>query len=64
MIAARHPAIGALGFVLCTQLLYGLSGPHYREFQLGGDLASVSREQSRISPLTGQAARQWTWRSK
>ena len=42
MIAARHPAIGALGFVLCTQLLYGQSGPHYREFQLGGDLASVS----------------------
>jgi hypothetical protein len=42
MIAARRLAIGSLGFVLCTQPLYGQSGPHYREFQLGGDIASVS----------------------
>jgi hypothetical protein len=42
MITARSLAIGSLGFVLSTHLLYGQSGPHYREFQLGGDLASVS----------------------
>ena len=42
MIAARSLAIGCLGFGLCTQLLYGQPGSHYREFQLGGDLASVS----------------------
>ena len=39
MIAAHRLVIGSLGFVLCTQLLYGQSRPHYREFQLGGDLA-------------------------
>jgi len=33
---------GFLGFALCTQLLSGQSAPHYRNFQLGGDLASVS----------------------
>jgi len=42
VIAAHRLAIGSLGFVLCTQLLYGQSGPHYREFRLGGGLASVS----------------------
>jgi hypothetical protein len=42
MIAARRLAITSLGFVLCTQVLAGQSRPHYREFQLGGDLASVS----------------------
>jgi hypothetical protein len=42
MIAAHRLAIGSLGFVLCAQLVHGQSGPHYREFQLGGDLASVS----------------------
>ena len=42
MIAARNLAIASLGFVLSTQLLYGQSASHYREFQLGGDLASVS----------------------
>ena len=42
MIAARRLAIGSVVFVLCTPLLYGQSGPHDREFQLGGDLASVS----------------------
>ena len=42
MIAARRLAIGSVGFVLCTQLLSGQSTPHYREFELGGDLASVS----------------------
>jgi len=42
MIAARRLAIAPLGFVLCTQLLSGQSRPHYREFELGGDLASVS----------------------
>jgi hypothetical protein len=33
---------GFLGFTLCTQLLSGQSAPHYRNFRLGGDLASVS----------------------
>ena len=42
MITARRLAIGALGFVLSTQLLYGQSASRYREFQLGSDLASVS----------------------
>ena len=42
MIAAHRLAVGSLGFVLCTQLLFGQSRPGYREFQLGGDLASVS----------------------
>lgn len=42
MIVARRIAIGSVGFVLWTQLLYAQSGPHYREFQLGGDLSSVS----------------------
>ena len=42
MIAVRRLVVGSVGFVLCTQLVYGQSRPHYREFQLGGDLASVS----------------------
>jgi hypothetical protein len=42
MIAARCLAIAPLGLLLCTQLLSGQSRAHYREFQLGGDLASVS----------------------
>ena len=42
MITTRNLAIASLGVVLSTQLLYGQSPSHYREFQLGGDLASVS----------------------
>ena len=42
MIAPRRLAIGALGLVLSTHVLHGQAGPHYQEFQLGGDLASVS----------------------
>jgi hypothetical protein len=42
MITRRSVAVGLLGFALCTQLLHGQSGPHYREFQLGGDLTTVS----------------------
>ena len=42
MITSRRLAIGALGFLWSAQLLHGQSTPHYREFQLGGDLASVS----------------------
>src|SRR5947207_9675967 len=42
MLAARRLAVAPLGFVLCTQLVSGQSRPHYREFELGGDLASVS----------------------
>ena len=42
MITPRRLAIGALGLVLSTHALHGQAGPHYREFQLGGDLPSVS----------------------
>jgi len=42
VIAARRLGIASLGFVLCTPLLYAEPGPHYRDFQLGGDLASVA----------------------
>ena len=42
MITPRRLAIGALGLILSTHALHGQAGPHYREFQLGGDLASVS----------------------
>jgi hypothetical protein len=42
MITGRSLAVGFLGFVLCPQLLHAQSGAHYREFQLGGDLPSVS----------------------
>jgi hypothetical protein len=42
MIATRSLAVAALGLVLSTQVLYGQSASHYREFQLGGSLASVS----------------------
>ena len=42
MNAARRLGIVSVGFVLSTQLLYAQTGPRYRDFQLGGDLASVS----------------------
>jgi hypothetical protein len=42
VIAVRCLVVGSVGIVLCTQPVYGQSGSHYREFQLGGDLASVS----------------------
>ena len=42
MITVRRLSIAALGFVMSTQVLDGQSAPHYREFQLGADLASVS----------------------
>jgi hypothetical protein len=42
MITTRNCAIASLGFALSAQLLYGQSASQYREFQLGGDLASVS----------------------
>jgi hypothetical protein len=42
MIMVRRLGIASLGFVMSTQLLNGQSAPHYREFQLGADLASVS----------------------
>ena len=42
MITPRRLAISALGLVLSTQPVHSQAGPHYREFQLGGNLASVS----------------------
>jgi hypothetical protein len=35
-------AVGALGLLLSTPLLYSQGGPRYRDFQLGGDLPSIS----------------------
>jgi hypothetical protein len=42
VIAARRLGIVSVAFVLSTHLLYAQPGPRYRDFQLGGDLASVS----------------------
>jgi len=42
VIAAARLGCASVGFVLCTQLVSTAPGPHYRDFQLGGDLASVS----------------------
>jgi len=42
MITLRSLAVGGLALVLSTQLLDGQSAAHYRDFQLGGNLASVS----------------------
>ncbi|MGE0448852.1 MAG: hypothetical protein AB7Q29_04640 [Vicinamibacterales bacterium] len=42
MTADRRLAIGCVGLLLCAQLLYAQPGPRYRQFQLGGDLSSVS----------------------
>jgi hypothetical protein len=38
----RTLAVGALGAFLLAPPLHGEGGPRYRDFQLGGDLASVS----------------------
>jgi hypothetical protein len=35
-------AVGALGLLLTTPLVYSQGGPRYRDFQLGGDLPSIS----------------------
>lgn len=48
-ISMRALAVGALGFVLATTLLHSQGRSRYRDFQLGGDLGS-------ISALTGVAA--------
>jgi len=42
MLNARSLTIGALGLVLSTHALQGQERSRYRDFQLGGDLASVS----------------------
>jgi hypothetical protein len=42
MISARTLGIVALGFVLSAHPLHGQSRSHYRDYQLGGDLASVA----------------------
>ena len=49
MINMRTVAIGALGLVLSTHALHSQDRSRYRNFQLGGDLPS-------ISALTGVAA--------
>ena len=42
MINTRMLAIVAFGLVVSTQSLQGQGRPQYRDFQLGGDLPSVS----------------------
>lgn len=42
MISKRALAIGALGLLLSAALLNSQGRPRYRDFQLGGDLASIS----------------------
>jgi hypothetical protein len=42
VIAGSRLGIASVAFVLCTQLLNAQPEPRYRDFQLGGDLASVS----------------------
>jgi hypothetical protein len=49
MINTRTLAVGALGFILWTHALEGQDRSRYRDFKLGGDLAS-------IGALTGVAA--------
>jgi hypothetical protein len=53
MISRRALAIGALGLLLAAPLLHSQGRPRYRDFQLGGDLPSVSA-------LTGVAVSQAT----
>ena len=53
MIIRRALAVGALGLLLAAPLLHSQGRPRYRDFQLGGDLASVSA-------LTGVAVSQVT----
>ncbi len=42
MIGRPALAVGALGILLSTPLLHSQGGPRYRDFQLGGDLPSIS----------------------
>jgi hypothetical protein len=42
MISARAVGIGVLGVLLFTSVMDGQTPAHYRDFQLGGDLASVA----------------------
>jgi hypothetical protein len=53
MIIRRALAIGALGLLLAAPLMHGQGQARYRDFQLGGDLSSVSA-------LTGVAVSQAT----
>ena len=53
MIIRRALAVGALGLLLAAPLLHSQGRPQYRDFQLGGDLPSVSA-------LTGVAVSQAT----
>lgn len=49
MISSRAVGVGVLGAVLVASAVRGQTGAHYRDFQLGGDIASVAA-------LTGAAA--------
>jgi len=42
MISKPALAVGALGLLLSTSLVHSQGGPRYRDFQLGGDLPSIS----------------------
>ena len=49
MIGSRSVGVGILGLILSTPAVHGQSGSLYREFQSGGDVASVAA-------LTGMSA--------
>ena len=42
MISSRRLGVGVVGLFLSTLALHGQTGPQYRDFQLGGSLASVA----------------------
>ena len=42
MISTRALGVGMLGVVLATSAVQGQTGARYRDFQLGGDIASVA----------------------
>ena len=42
MINARELCVSVLGVMLSISAMHGQTGAHYREFQLGGDIASVA----------------------
>jgi hypothetical protein len=42
MTVSRAIGVGVVALILSTPVLYGQTGAHYRDFQLGSDLASVA----------------------
>ncbi len=42
MMSSRAVGVGVLGVMLAVSVVQGQTGAHYRDFRLGGDIASVS----------------------